>query len=270
MAGHSDRRQSLSDEEKMGLLEETAASDVDSDAGTFSIPRRFRVRQWAPIFTTPFIYLRNVYWKALAVRFIIFLVPSFLQGRHAREQIRPAKLYPTAYLDGMRGLAALFVFFCHYSYQAFKIGQSWGAGDENYYILKLPFLRLFYQGPAAVCVFFVISGYALCYRPLKLARNNNLGDFSSTMGSLVFRRWFRLFIPPMISTLMILCLARMGAYELTREFATDPAYHRNVMEQHMERWDDGYAQFWDWLWNMFGFIHVWDWEPHAARIGTFI
>ena len=254
----------------MGLLEDKAASDVDSDAGYFDIERRFPIRKWATVITAPFIYFRTVHWKVLAVRFLIFLIPSFLQGRHAREQIRPAKLYPTAYLDGMRGLAALFVYFCHYSYQGFRIAQGWGAGEENYNVLKLPFLRLFYQGPAAVCVFFVISGYALCYRPLKQARAHSLADFSSTMGSMVFRRWFRLFIPPIISTFMIFCLVRMGAYDLTRDFATDPTYHRNIMEAHMDRWDDGYAQFWDWCWDMFRFIHVWDWAPHGGKTSRFI
>ncbi|KFH40324.1 hypothetical protein ACRE_090070 [Hapsidospora chrysogenum ATCC 11550] len=264
MNGHAATRRSLSREENMGLLEEKPLSETDSEVSTVDVDRRFKLPRLVSLLTVPFVYLRTIRWGGLALRLLIFLLPSFLQGRHAREQIRPAKLGPTAYLDGMRGLAALFVYFCHYSYQAFTIAQGWGAGESNYHILKLPFLRLWYQGPAAVCVFFVISGYALCYKPLKLARSRNLESFSTTLGSLVFRRWFRLFLPPIISTFSIFCLLRLGAFESTRAFATDRTYHKNIMEKHPKRWENGYDQFWDWFWQMFRFIHVWDWAPHGG------
>lgn len=269
MNGHAITKQSLSFEEKMGLLEDRTASDIDSEAGSVDIDARYKIPSWIPLITAPFVYLRSVHWHTLVIRFFVFLIPSFLQGRHAREQIRPVKLAPTAYLDGMRGLAALFVFFCHYSYQAFTIAEGWGCGETNYHILKLPFLRLWYQGPAAVCVFFVISGYALTYRPLKLVRARAMADFASTMGSLVFRRWARLFIPPIISTFVIYCLIRIGAYDLTREFASDRTYLKNIMEPHPQRWESAQLQFIDWFWNMFRFVHVWDWLPHGGSTGRF-
>lgn len=249
----------------MGLLEERNLSDIDSDSGIVELENHMNVSKWLAVLMAPFVYLRSIHWRMLTVRFLIFLVPSFLQGRHMREQIRPAKLGPTAYLDGMRGLAALFVYFCHYFYQAFTIAEGYGCGETNYHILKLPFLRLWYQGPAAVCVFFIISGYALTYKPLKLLRSRSWSDFSTCMSSLVFRRGIRLYLPTAISTLMIICLIRAGAYEWTRPFATDRTFHKNIMEPHPGRMESASEQFWDWAWQMFRFVHVWGWEPHGGN-----
>jgi hypothetical protein len=250
----------VSQEEKMGLLEDKSPSETESERSSFDLKRRYQLPEFAPLAMAPLGFLRSIHWKALAVRFAIFLIPSFLQGRHAREQIRPAKLSPTAYLDGMRGLAALFVFFCHFSYQAFEIADSWGAGGGNYYILKLPFIRLFYQGPAAVCVFFVISGYALSYRPTKLMRNGAYADLSTTMSSLIFRRAIRLYLPTAISTLFVLIMMQTGVYELTRDFAITKENHHNVMEPHPLPLDTWSEQLQDWCKTMYQFLNVWNWD----------
>jgi peptidoglycan/LPS O-acetylase OafA/YrhL len=44
-------------------------------------------------------------------------------------------------------------------------------------------------------IFFVISGYAISYKPLDLARKGRWADFNSALASSVFRRHSRLFIP---------------------------------------------------------------------------
>ncbi|KAL7936655.1 acyltransferase family domain-containing protein [Trichoderma chlorosporum] len=259
-----------SSEEKMGLLDERRGSDSSTDTSESSTSTatggHFHLGILSPSADTlkaPFGYIRSTPWRILAVRFLVFLTPSFLQGRHAREQICPAKLAPTAYLDGMRGLAALFVFFCHYSYQAFTIAKGWGY-EDNYHFLKLPFFRLWYQGPPAVCVFFVISGYALSYRPLKLIRSGAWPDFANTMSSLMFRRGIRLYLPTAISTFMIICLLRIGAYEWTRGFANDRKYMKNIVEPHPDRMEHAYAQYKDWLLHMFRFIQVFSWDKFGG------
>ncbi|PNY23844.1 Uncharacterized protein TCAP_06216 [Tolypocladium capitatum] len=269
MNGHAASRHSLSYEEKMGLLEERTISDVESEGTAVDVESHLAFNKprgpgYSSFVAVPWEYLRSAPWRVLLVRVSIFLIPSFLQGRHAREQICPAKLSPTAYLDGMRGLAALFVFFCHYFYQAFTIDEGWGCGETNYHILKLPFLRLWYQGPPAVCVFFVISGYALSYRPMKLIRNRSFSDFSTTMSSLVFRRGIRLYLPTAISTFIIICLLRMGAYEWTRDFANDRTYMKNIVEPHPPRMDDAYAQYGDWAIHMYNFVHVFGWNKFGG------
>ncbi|KAM5352367.1 hypothetical protein ACJ41O_005090 [Fusarium nematophilum] len=269
MNDQSTTRHSLSDEEKMGLLDnrslsDRSFSDVESESGRNDLDQRLPYAKWAGPILAPVDYIRSTPWRVLLVRLAWFFVPSFLQGRHAREQIRPAKLAPTAYLDGMRGVAALVVLFCHFSYQGFVIAKGWGCENSHYYILKLPFVRLLFQGPPAVCLFFVVSGYALSYRPLKLIRSRSSQEFSTAMSSLAFRRGIRLYLPTAISTFMIVCLIRLGAYEWTRGFASDRTYMRNVKEPHPPRLGSTAEQLGDWAKDMFEFIHVFGWKTHGG------
>lgn len=125
-------RQSLSLEEKVGLLDDRSlSSDNESDNGVADLETHLPLTKWMAYLLSPIGFLRRLHWRASMVRFVWFFLPSFLQGRQMREQIRPAKMHPTAYLDGMRGLAALFVFFCHYTYQGFSIAFAWGFDGET-------------------------------------------------------------------------------------------------------------------------------------------
>ncbi|KAK3403468.1 acyltransferase family-domain-containing protein [Sordaria brevicollis] len=239
--------------------------------------------------------------RPLLLRPAFFLLPSFLQTRirgrtdfdstapgHQKKgggnsQIeKPRALSPTAYLDGMRGIAAFSVFLCHYFYTCFVIAEGWGSGGSNYYFLKLPFIRLFYSGPPMVCIFFVISGYALSLKPLKLIHSASSTSPSSTparthghaysklletLSSLVFRRGLRLFLPPAISTFIIVILLRLGVYEWNRTFASDPEFLRNVQEIHYTRFDSATEQFVDWAYAVLNFVHLWDWDAFAGSTG---
>ncbi|KAG6039691.1 hypothetical protein E4U41_002262 [Claviceps citrina] len=261
----------VSHEESEKLLHEPPVLDSETEGSISDVESLFHARATPPTYSkytfalaAPWNRLLSAPWRVLLLRGVVFLIPSFLQGRQAREQICPPTLAPTAYLDGIRGLAALFVFFCHYFYQAFTIAKSWGTGEDNYHFLKLPIVRLWYQGPPAVCVFFVISGYALSYRPLKLIRNGATADFATTMSSLTFRRGVRLYLPTAISTLMIVCLLRIGAYEWTREFAKDRTYMKNIIEPHPVRMQSSYAQYRDWVIQMYNFVHVFDWNQFGG------
>lgn len=261
MSGHAASRQSLHVEEKMGLLNQRALWDSESEGDVDQVEKRLLdSTEYSSSIAALRKFFVSMHWRTSIARILVFLMPSFLQGRHIREQFCPQKHSPTAYLDGIRGLAALFVFFCHYTYQGFFIAKGWGCDQGNYEILKLPFLRIWYQGPQAVCVFFVISGYALSYRPLKLIRGRSPAEFSATMSSLVFRRALRLYLPTAVSTFMILCLLRIGAYKWTRSFANDPTYMRNIIEPHPLRMDSAYEHFRDWAAQIYGFVHVFGWE----------
>ncbi|KAK3351036.1 acyltransferase family-domain-containing protein [Neurospora tetraspora] len=188
----------------------------------------------------------------------------------------------------MRGIAAFSVFLCHYFYTCFVIAEGWGSGGSNYRFLKLPIIRLFYSGPPMVCIFFVISGYALCLKPLKLIHsaslpssnssssstsvrtnehNHNYSKLLETLSSLVFRRGLRLFLPPAISTFLIVLLLRLGAYEWNRDFASDENFLRNVQEIHYERFDSATEQFVDWGYAVLNFVHLWDWDEFAGSTG---
>ncbi|OBW68935.1 MAG: hypothetical protein AUREO_010130 [Aureobasidium pullulans] len=135
------------------------------------------------------------------------LKPSFL----GRTKASPTKLRRTAYLDGMRGFAALMVYVLHHELWAheFKdriLENSFGYNGEHYFA-TLPFLRNFITGGHyAVGIFFVLSGYVLSAKPLM---HIHAGDFvllGDNLGSAVFRRWFRLYLPIIVTTLGIVLL----------------------------------------------------------------
>ncbi|KAI1177177.1 acyltransferase family-domain-containing protein [Nemania sp. FL0916] len=285
------------DEEKcrpLLVVEERLLPTSDSESEGSHVWRetdaRFRKIPWAATTRT--------YASLILRRTAIFLLPSFThhrlllaRDRHSSSSSSSAKtLSPTSYLDGMRGVAALFVFFCHYFYTSFFIAEgfhylppppkrpdspsttSWPTTSQYKSLWRLPFARLLYSGPSMVCVFFVISGYALSLRPLTLSRQrrgqgqNGEGEaaFARTISSLVFRRFFRLYLPPIISTLTTALLLNAGAFEPTRDFVHDRKFMRNVIEHHPPRLASLGSQLAHWGQEMWAFVHIWGWEDHAG------
>ncbi|KAK8042304.1 acyltransferase family-domain-containing protein [Apiospora rasikravindrae] len=269
MNGYAASKWTQSHEEKLLLIEERSMSDVESESGRMELDQRFPAQQWLSRAKSYGKAFRISALSSVVIRSAIFLLPSFLHpSRNSRERLRGGdKLGPTAYLDGMRGLAALFVFFCHYFYTSFVIAEGWGHNDANYHFWKLPFVRLLFSGPSMVCIFFIISGYALSLKPLKQIRGRSFEGLLNTMTSFIFRRGFRLFLPTAASTFMVVCLLQLGAYEGTREFAYDPNYVRNVAEHHPLLEDTFSEQFLHWAGEMFNFLHFWSWEKFGGSTG---
>ncbi|KAK5946136.1 hypothetical protein PMZ80_000276 [Knufia obscura] len=202
-------------------------------------------------------------------RLLSTIIPTFLQiSRQKDHNVKQEKLHSTAYLDGMRGVAAFAVFLCHLSYGTFDITHTWGAGEpgqpsENLYFLQLPIIRLFYSGPPMVAIFFVVSGYALSYKPLQQMRSRDFEGLMGTVSSSLFRRALRLFLPCFASTLIVVCLTRLGLYSLTEDFANDM---RMVHEDHYWTAPDLLNQLCDWMHKMLDFINVFDWSLYSGSI----
>lgn len=201
-------------------------------------------------------------------RLFTLLIPAFTSKPIplSNSNLNQEKVHPTAYLDGMRGLAAFAVFLCHLSYSTWDITHTYGAGvpglpSENKYLLQLPIVRLIYSGPPMVAIFFVISGYALSYKPLKQMRSRDFEGFANTLTSAIFRRPLRLFLPCFASTLIVVCLTRLGLYKLTEDFALDM---RAVHEDHYWTAPDLMTQLCDWVRKMLDFINVFDWSLYAG------
>ena len=138
------------------------------------------------------------YWASLSR-------PSILSRRWTggpRKNLRP-----TAYLDGLRGFAAFMVYWHHHQLWARDIiladvqfERGFGF-DGTYYFAALPGIRTFFSGGHyAVTVFFVISGYVLSTKPLSLIHAGEQLKLAENLGSALFRRWLRLFIPVMCTT----------------------------------------------------------------------
>ncbi|KAI5244802.1 hypothetical protein E4T42_07056 [Aureobasidium subglaciale] len=217
----------------------------------------------SPTFHANLSGLQRPQWSSLSSfskRFLFFLLPTFIQYRLYPELAKVERLHPSGYLDGMRGLAALFVFFYHLSYSSHDVLTAYGGTgkpDEHHEFLKLPFIRFFYTGPAMVSIFYVVSGYALSYKPVKLMRNKSWKDLLHTLSSATFRRAIRLYLPCFVSTLMIVLLVRLGAYDATRSIAYDEKRLTQVREFHLVRYKSLWQQLTDWAHMMWIFVHPW-------------
>jgi peptidoglycan/LPS O-acetylase OafA/YrhL len=152
--------------------------------------------------------------------FLLALLPSFLHYLVLDVPHKPTRISPTAWLDGARGWAAFCVFLRHFEFAYHRKGAiSWGttrdqsSPSENHHILQLPIIRLINSGEAMVAIFFVISGYALSFKALKLIRKSSHEQLLRTLASSILRRPFRLYLPCIMSTLIVFLALRLGVYD---------------------------------------------------------
>ena len=115
-------------------------------------------------------------------------------------QLQPLKSAgrSTSFLDGLRGLAAVFVVIQRYvgTFDGNIHEHGFGQDGKYYYIASLPFIRVFFSGgSAAVAIFFVLSGFVLSRRPLRLLRDGDRNACGTGLLSAVVRRPIRLYLP---------------------------------------------------------------------------
>ncbi|KAH9886891.1 acyltransferase family-domain-containing protein [Xylariomycetidae sp. FL2044] len=141
---------------------------------------------------------------------LLVLAPSFLQRRGARKE--PWALHKTAWLDGLRGVAAFFVVWHHMSLLWFSwdIHRGWASFEDP--LIQLPIVRMTISGLPNVMVFFVISGYALSYKPLRLLGQDQHAETYRALASSAFRRHPRLFLPAVVLCVPSVLIAYLGLY----------------------------------------------------------
>ncbi|KAH0364235.1 hypothetical protein KCU65_g6910, partial [Aureobasidium melanogenum] len=190
-------------------------------------------------------------------RVLHFLLPSFLHlasSDTSTDTETPKSVHPTAWLDGMRGVAALLVYIYHLSYSTHDVMTAWTPTGKRDF-LRLPFIRFFYNGHFMVSIFFVLSGYALSYKPVKQIRNGELQALREGLASSVFRRGMRLYLPCFVSTLIIVLVLRLGMYDWTRGIAVDDKRLTAHREVHPERLETFGKQIWIWATAFFAFVN---------------
>jgi peptidoglycan/LPS O-acetylase OafA/YrhL len=97
-----------------------------------------------------------------------------------------------------------------------------------------------------VTIFFVVGGYVMSIRPLKLIHTRQHVSFFNTLVSSVFRRSFRLYIPAIIMSFIAMLSLYAGLWEYARQFTEDNAYVR-FDDHHIPRMDSLRLQFMDWV-----------------------
>lgn len=85
--------------------------------------------------------------------------------------------------------------------------------DNNKWFMQLPGIRLVVSGHPQVSLFFVVSGYALSYKALKLARQGRLDEVGSVLASSLFRRHSRLFMPAAAVTFFTAIATWLGCFQ---------------------------------------------------------
>jgi peptidoglycan/LPS O-acetylase OafA/YrhL len=164
----------------------------------------------------------------------------------------------TAYLNGLRGFAALLVYTLHHQVWGhsnikgeFILENAFGW-DKQYYFVCLPGVRVFFSGGHyAVAVFFIISGYVLSAKPLSLIHTRKTSQLAGNIGSALFRRWFRLYIPIICTTFVW-----MSSWHLLRIRSGNP------ISQPLER--SYFDEIWKWYCDFKNFSFVFQGEPRNA------
>ena len=122
-------------------------------------------------------------------------------------------------LDGLRGIACLLVFNYHFLWPwTGSIMMGYGAlpprtPQPTLSWHQLPIICLLHRGRAMVAIFFAISGYVVCRHIIRAIHERRVQDAYSKLASAVFRRAFRLYIPPTISMLLVAILAQVGVFK---------------------------------------------------------
>ncbi|KAF4120677.1 Acyltransferase family [Geosmithia morbida] len=170
-----------------GILDSGTWSDVGDEK---SMPARSRWQSYG-----------NFTWVTHSARnFLSRFWPS-------RSSASAKNVHPTAYLDGLRGFAALLVYWHHHELWS-HTGQSAlfqdGFGrDGDYRFASIPGVRTFFTGGHySVSTFFVISGYVLALKPLSLFLAGNRVGLGDHLASSIFRRWIRLYLPLFASVMV--------------------------------------------------------------------
>ncbi|KAK0625561.1 hypothetical protein DIS24_g11112 [Lasiodiplodia hormozganensis] len=128
--------------------------------------------------------------------------PSFPRALWSKQ---PSDISPNAWIDGVRGLAALIVTLDHLFWHLIgPLFQGWKSfpADAHSSILQLPGPSIIFGARAMVPLFFVISGYCISLSSIRARSSSTTNPQSSspsplltTLSTSVFRRALRLMLP---------------------------------------------------------------------------
>jgi peptidoglycan/LPS O-acetylase OafA/YrhL len=201
--------------------------------GEYDIPPAMEDTRWARFrrrccIVCKYIAALKILWATIAwiagfvPRLCYALTPQLVRTYSFNDPLPPPRIFPTSWLDGLRGLAAFAVFNFHYIYAFSDIAIMPYAIDRKHkWFIELPIIRLFYSGYPAVCIFFLAAGYVCSLRPLKLMSSKNDSATYQSLSTSLFRRAFRLYLPVAAITLLTALAAWGGLYTPLKRYMTD-------------------------------------------------
>ena len=192
------------------------------------------------------------------------IIPSFLKTSGPSGSAKSAGANSIAALDGLRGLACLFVFNEHLT---FNIDTSflYGYGvEDRRSIVQWPFVRIFWSGFSMVAIFYVISGYVLSYRPLKQIRAKDMAGFQATLTSSVVRRAMRLYLPTTTAVLICGLLVFVGAFTYANEVIYTDDNYLGLHEGPPPILEGFFVQMADALRSALRMLNVWQWSDDVS------
>lgn len=173
----------------------------------------------------------------LLSQFAYAFVPQIFRARIFDGHAPTSRIYSTSWLDGLRGMAALCVFnyhfLCEYGDQTV---MPWGDKKLRW-LIELPIIRLPYLGLPMVNIFFLVAGYFIALKPLQLMHRNSNEKLLLTLCSSLFRRFFRLYLPVLASSLIVFITTRLHLMEFMRPHMVDKAMFPGTREKQLPRFD---------------------------------
>jgi peptidoglycan/LPS O-acetylase OafA/YrhL len=200
---------------------------------------------------------------------LLFCIPSFLSNQ------KPTSLHAVASLDGLRGYASFGVFTIHFTDTFCQMhNKGFGVTDDDHYLIQLPFIHFFWTAPSLVACFFVISGYVLSYKPIKLIRAQSHDQFLRAMTSAIFRRGIRLYLPITLATFICFLFVCIGAFDYPHQVFAKGGYLA-AGEDTPPILPTINEQFWHWWQTTKDMLYPFRWggggtpyDPHLWTIPT--
>lgn len=166
------------------------------------------------------------------------------------------------WVEGLKGLAGIVICFNHLRMCFWPETHDAVSDNRRTSWVQLPFLCLICAGNLAVRLYFVLSGFALCYRPLRLLEEERATSvYERTSQSLQSRFW-RLIVPSAAASAISLWLAEVGAFShsntICRAFADTTPISTSlaadlwlwIKDSTLNLWVLGQHHFHDSLWCM--------------------
>lgn len=124
----------------------------------------------------------------------------------------------TTFLNGLRGIAALYVVSSHIalSYAVHLVNPCCSPGSDGPTLFQRPILRLVASGHSWVAIFFILLGFVNALKPLSLLQAGQVDKASQKLANSTFGRVLRLMLPAGFATMISWLICQLGLYELAR------------------------------------------------------